>query len=184
MHKDYYDNLFVVLRGSKEFLMFPPSDAAFLKDCQVPAARFQPNSDTMAAPWRTVLDGKSPEEDISWIAVNPDVPSFSHYPLFKLATPVRVTVEPGDIFFLPAIWFHRVAQSGVCICANAWYDMKFGPAHAAMNASTAIGRLARALPLGEQIAIAEEVLRRDEDDASSAEDEGFACSGSSDKAID
>ena len=40
-------------------------------------------------------------------------------------------VGPGDVLYLPATWFHHVAQrndgEGKVIAVNYWFDMQFGP---------------------------------------------------------
>jgi ribosomal protein L16 Arg81 hydroxylase len=43
------------------------------------------------------------------------------------ATSIRCSVEAGDVLYLPALWFHQVAQSvaarqRLCIAVNAWFD--------------------------------------------------------------
>ncbi|KAK6360150.1 hypothetical protein TWF730_006303 [Orbilia blumenaviensis] len=51
----------------------------------------------------------------------------------KLSTPMRVEVKAGEMLYLPALWYHQVAQrvdedEGVCVAVNYWYDMDFsGP---------------------------------------------------------
>jgi len=41
----------------------------------------------------------------------------------------RITVDPGDVLYLPALWYHSVSQrssaTGLCIAVNYWYDMDF-----------------------------------------------------------
>jgi len=95
-----------------------------------------------------------------WIAVDPDNPDLERHPLFALASPVEVVLDPGDILFLPACWYHQVKQEGFCVSVNAWYDMKFGASHSALNAASAIGKLARMLPLHEQTQVAKRVMAR------------------------
>ncbi|KAF3152232.1 hypothetical protein TWF569_003266 [Orbilia oligospora] len=51
----------------------------------------------------------------------------------KLSAPIRVEVKAGEMLYLPALWYHQVAQTvdedeGVCVAVNYWYDMDFsGP---------------------------------------------------------
>jgi hypothetical protein len=33
---------------------------------------------------------------------------YENYPLYELATPIVLTIEPGEILLLPAGWFHHV----------------------------------------------------------------------------
>lgn len=46
-----------------------------------------------------------------------------------LVTPMRVRLEKGDMLYLPALWYHKVAQEcdeeGICVAVNYWYDMDF-----------------------------------------------------------
>ena len=42
----------------------------------------------------------------------------------------RARVGAGDLLYLPAMWYHRVAQpngdsEGKTVAVNFWYDMKF-----------------------------------------------------------
>jgi oxalate decarboxylase/phosphoglucose isomerase-like protein (cupin superfamily) len=47
------------------------------------------------------------------------------------ATVITVEVHAGDVLYLPATWFHHVAQvndaEGKVVAVNYWYDMQFGP---------------------------------------------------------
>eukprot|EP00903_Cladosiphon_okamuranus_P016618 g15329.t2 len=46
---------------------------------------------------------------------------------FGSRTPVAATllIIAVDILYLPALWYHRVAQKGVTIAVNYWHDMQF-----------------------------------------------------------
>ncbi|KAJ1964995.1 hypothetical protein IWQ62_002775, partial [Dispira parvispora] len=53
------------------------------------------------------------------------------YPRFyELARPLHATVHAGDMFYLPALWYHHVQQQqddhGRVIAVNYWYDMDYG----------------------------------------------------------
>jgi jumonji domain-containing protein 7 len=59
-------------------------------------------------------------ENVPWIPVDPDEPDLAKYPLFKVtynatksnkvkhASPVHCTVLPGQMLYLPSLWFHKV----------------------------------------------------------------------------
>ncbi|OAA52073.1 Transcription factor jumonji/aspartyl beta-hydroxylase [Metarhizium rileyi] len=56
--------------------------------------------------------------------------------LVPYAQPMRVTLNPGDMLYLPAMWYHKVSQSsipggeGFVVAINYWYDMDFsGPVY-------------------------------------------------------
>lgn len=39
---------------------------------------------------------------------------------------VFVDLFRGDVLYLPALWFHRVAQVGLTIAVNWWFAMRYG----------------------------------------------------------
>jgi peptidyl-lysine (3S)-dioxygenase / protease len=50
-------------------------------------------------------------------------------PFLRECKPIVVTLEPGEVLYLPSLWFHSVSQSsnphGLCVAVNYWYDMDF-----------------------------------------------------------
>lgn len=64
---------------------------------------------------------------------DPDVPEKHATKYSRLVRPIRVTLDPGDFLYLPAMWYHKVSQTGcadegICVAINYWYDMEFsGP---------------------------------------------------------
>lgn len=55
------------------------------------------------------------DEQIPWIPIDPADPvNLDEYPRFKHAQVLTVTLERGDILYLPALWFHRVSQTASC----------------------------------------------------------------------
>ena len=90
---------------------------------------------------------------VPWVPINPcGVPGSCEerggacpVPLARHASPVRVTVAPGEVLFLPALWYHQVAHertSGdddVTIAVNAWFNMRFDtPGHVAYQLARAV----------------------------------------------
>lgn len=52
------------------------------------------------------------ENVLPWIPVDPAKPvDLDKYPRYKSARPLSVTLQRGDILYLPALWYHRVSQT-------------------------------------------------------------------------
>lgn len=55
---------------------------------------------------------KQNEARIPWIPIDPSGPvDLRQYPRFKHAQVLDVTLQRGDVLYLPALWFHRVSQT-------------------------------------------------------------------------
>jgi jumonji domain-containing protein 7 len=47
---------------------------------------------------------------------------------FQKYPPLTLTVQPGELLYLPSMWYHKVKQADRTIAVNYWYDMSFtGP---------------------------------------------------------
>ena len=123
-HKDFYENIFMVISGEKHFTLLPPTDFPFLYERSFPVAQFRQDEDTK---WRVYDDAQS--QPVPWIAVDPDSPDLTEFPLYSHTHPYKVTVKAGQCLYLPAMWYHQVSQSadehGRCIAINMWFDMRY-----------------------------------------------------------
>ncbi|KAG2224363.1 hypothetical protein INT45_006763 [Circinella minor] len=125
LHKDPYENCYAVLRGKKTFVLLPPSEYYCLHEQLYPSAIYTPSDESNGATYKlTPLD---PPMKTPWIPVDPLHPDLERYPRFQHAKPIVVTVEKGEMLYLPALWFHQVLQHGDegVIAINAWYDMDY-----------------------------------------------------------
>ena len=122
LHKDPYENLYCVIKGQKHFILYPPCDRFFMPYKSFSVGKFCLRNNA----W-TIEDQKNNGDStvVPWIAVDPLSPNYKKYPQFKNATAFECTVEAGDVFFLPSLWFHHVQQSDLTIAVNFWYDMDF-----------------------------------------------------------
>lgn len=70
-----------------------------------------------------------PEVWVPFAMWDPDVPDEAATEYSKYSRPLRLTLEEGDMLYLPALWYHKVSQScndeGVCCAVNYWYDLDF-----------------------------------------------------------
>ena len=119
VHKDHYENLYTVIRGEKHFVLFPPADILWLQEIEAEAATYSYNDADDA--WSIVLDDAPP---VSWIDLDPTEP-LSLSDKLQRASPISCIVRPGETLYLPALWYHQVAQVGTTIAVNFWHDMAY-----------------------------------------------------------
>ena len=135
LHKDNYENIYVQVLGQKHFVLLPPVDAPCVREKEVLAGTYAP---------KKTIDGGSEEEDedgemviqidepeayVPFATWDPDSPSVNATPYSRFAQPMRITLDEGDMLYLPALWYHKVSQScndeGLCCAVNYWYDLDF-----------------------------------------------------------
>ncbi len=146
-HKDHYENIYVVVAGEKHFTLLPPTDYPFLYEERFPPARFKQDT---SGKWRVYDEPHATANKVPWIAVDPDAPDLTKYPLFAHCKPYKVTVKAGECLYLPSLWYHQVIcgrlllfdrfvelffflfqvsqtpdAEGRCIAINYWYDMRY-----------------------------------------------------------
>lgn len=129
-HKDHYENLYAVVAGEKVFTLLPPCDSFRMHLQQYPVACYadavhglhavlQKDSSVLWSPIEDLAEGSCEQ-------------SIKQYPLYsdpELPKPLRITVRPGELLYLPSLWWHQVEQHAgsdkLVIAVNYWYDMQF-----------------------------------------------------------
>jgi len=117
IHSDPYENVYCVLRGSKAFTLFSPTEGWCMKERTYPHAQYTRSSTSTLAltpspastppvRWSSILDPSDSDQ----------LPPGAH--------PIHITVKAGESLYLPAGWWHYVRQSDVTIAVNYWYDME------------------------------------------------------------
>ena len=138
-HRDPYENLYLVVKGRKKFVLYPPVEEICLHAKMVRTGRWVYDTSTgkfevemdgeNVDGQHTARDGAAPSSDshqaskstsseegsprLPWIPVDPYNPpsqSSKTYPYYKHARPLNVTVNEEEILYLPAGWFHHVMQ--------------------------------------------------------------------------
>jgi len=95
LHSDFDDNIFAQVWGTKRIFLSPPHHDEFL----------------YAREANPVLFG-SP--------FDPENPDFERYPLAQEATMIEVIVQPGDMLYVPAGWYHQVRALTFSLSSNRW----------------------------------------------------------------
>ena len=67
---------------------------------------------------------------IPWLTIDPSKSTdLESNDVTRECNPLVVTLQPGEVLFLPALWFHSVSQTsnehGICMAVNYWYNMDF-----------------------------------------------------------
>ena len=96
LHHDGSDNLMCQYVGRKYLKLFPPSQIKWLYMTDFGPA------------WSGIPD--------------PRIPDLEAFPLFAKARSVDVTLNPGEILYLPARWAHFVINQEVSVMVNFWHE--------------------------------------------------------------
>ncbi|XP_069471900.1 tRNA wybutosine-synthesizing protein 5 isoform X2 [Ambystoma mexicanum] len=91
-HYDVMDNLLIQVTGRKRVVLYSPRDAPYL-----------------------YLSGDKSE------VLNVDSPDLEKFPLFCKATRYECHLEPGDVLFIPAMWFHNTIAEEFGVGVNVFW---------------------------------------------------------------
>eukprot|EP00966_Prymnesium_polylepis_P239108 5530270-Prymnesium_polylepis.1 len=112
VHADLFDNVYVVLRGEKNFTLLPPPEGHALGRRPYRAATWveadapdeEPASGA-AARCGLALQADEPETFVPWTEMDLEREGAE-----RGLRPIRATVRAGELLFLPALWWHAVSQ--------------------------------------------------------------------------
>lgn len=122
-HKDHYENLYIQICGRKIFYILPPSAVTQLDIRLYSTAQFK-RLDTETRNWRIIENSSNykvpwTEKDLRQIYESNEDDIY----------PMKIVLEPGDVLYLPSLWYHQVEQEndeiGRVIAVNFWYDMQY-----------------------------------------------------------
>jgi putative sterol carrier protein len=99
LHRDDTDNLFAQVWGQKSFILAAPHHRPAL------------------GTWST-----APQGGLDGCDFNPDAPDYGRFPAAQDVTFLRVTLEAGDLLFLPEGWFHQVESVSTSLSVNFWVN--------------------------------------------------------------
>ncbi|MDB5989391.1 MAG: JmjC domain protein [Herbaspirillum sp.] len=95
LHCDYDDNIFAQIWGAKRVFLSPPHHDEFLYTHEANAVLF-------GSPF------------------NPEAPDFEKFPLARQATMIECIMQPGELLYVPAGWYHQVRSLTFSLSANRW----------------------------------------------------------------
>jgi len=93
-HYDIMDNILCQITGEKRVVLYPPSEYGNL-----------------------YVEGSTSR------VIDIDKPDYARYPKFRLAQTksMELTLYPGDVLFIPAMWFHNVTATTASISVNIFW---------------------------------------------------------------
>ena len=95
LHRDNYENIYCQILGSKEFVLLSPVETACVNEQFLPVATYDASME--------IIPDDPPVHTPSAIW-DPDRPKGSPTRFSHLTRPIRVTLLPGDMLYLPACW--------------------------------------------------------------------------------
>lgn len=95
LHCDYDDNVFAQVWGSKRVWLAPPHHDQYLYPKEANAILF-------GSPF------------------DPDHPDLERFPLARQAALVCCEVQPGEMLYIPAGWYHQVSSLTFSLSSNRW----------------------------------------------------------------
>lgn len=112
LHKDNYENIYVQIQGAKHFVLLPPHCQPCVNERPLPPATYARIGESHglelvkdSSKQEGVDEGGSGDNDyVPFATWDPDRPDENATPYSKLAQPMRVTLEEGDMLYLPAMW--------------------------------------------------------------------------------
>lgn len=98
-HKDNFENIYVQICGRKHFVLLSPLHHHCMNEKLLAPATYARDSQGLSL---RLDDDPTPVPFATW---DPDHPGENPTRQSRLAQPIRVTLEPGDMLYLPALWY-------------------------------------------------------------------------------
>ena len=129
LHKDNYENMYAQIRGQKHFVLLPPIELPCVNEQSLPQAWYTVDKHQANGEFTLKVHDSSDQEMLPVPIWDPDVPEQRTTMYSHLSHPLRVTLNEGDMLYMPAMWYHKVSQTagkeGFACSVNFWYDMEF-----------------------------------------------------------
>jgi jumonji domain-containing protein 7 len=97
LHQDLTANLYAQIVGRKQVTLFHPRDGRNL--------------------YRHPLLSRLP----NFARVDAEAPDHARFPRFRRAQPLRLTLQAGDLLYIPPLWWHQMTSLDFSISVSHWW---------------------------------------------------------------
>ncbi|KAI0490662.1 cupin-like domain-containing protein [Xylaria cf. heliscus] len=113
LHRDNYENIYVQIAGCKHFVLLPPMFQPCVNEKDLEPATYirsqgeeglKKGDDLILRMDEAVDDDSERPTRVPFATWDPDTPEVRATSYSHLAEPMRVSLEPGDMLYLPAMW--------------------------------------------------------------------------------
>jgi peptidyl-lysine (3S)-dioxygenase / protease len=99
LHKDNYENIYCQILGNKHFTLLPPVEVGCVAEKDLRSATYVWDADGALA-----VKEDEPAQTLPFPTWDPDIPHLRPTQFSHLSKPLRVTLQAGDMLYLPALW--------------------------------------------------------------------------------
>lgn len=99
MHKDNYENIYVQIIGQKHFVLLPPLAYPCVAERELSPASYRRSGDG------SIVMVREDGDKVPFATWDPDDIEGSGTKYSKFAKPMKVTLNKGDMLYLPTLWY-------------------------------------------------------------------------------
>lgn len=135
LHYDKFENIMIMIAGTKVFKLFPPSESKYLYGDELSRGGKLTATPIYFPGTKKIIDidfQRLPSEidpvrsHSTYTMIDLDHLNLTRFPLFKKANMITCTIHKGDLLYVPANWWHDVTsyddEEGKSIGISHFYE--------------------------------------------------------------
>lgn len=119
LHYDKFENIMIMIAGTKEFKLFPPSESEYLYGDELNRGAKLTIRPVYFPESKKIIDVQferlssnidSFQSHSTYTMIDLDHLNLTKFPLFQKANMITCTIHKGDLLYIPANWWHDVTS--------------------------------------------------------------------------